>query len=90
MGTTRRPQYSRSHRAIGDAATVQVLDLFELASPRLNAVMKKAYQNIVRFAPSLWSRIFAVFDNPRLFCAADSFDAQNARRTGRSSPQNQS
>lgn len=51
----------------GDAATVQVLDVFELASPRLNAVMKKAYQNIVRFAPALWSRIFAVFDNPRLF-----------------------
>jgi UDP-N-acetylglucosamine:LPS N-acetylglucosamine transferase len=51
----------------GDAATTEVLDLFELASPRLNAVMKKAYQNIVRFAPALWSHVFAVFDNPRLF-----------------------
>jgi processive 1,2-diacylglycerol beta-glucosyltransferase len=51
----------------GEETTTQFLDLFELASPRLNAVMKKAYQNIVRFAPSLWSRIFAAFDNPRLF-----------------------
>ena len=51
----------------GDATTTELLDLFELASPRLNAVMKKGYQNIVRFAPALWSRIFAVFDNPKLF-----------------------
>jgi len=51
----------------GDATTTELLDLFELASPRLNAVMKKAYQNIVRFAPALWSRVFAVFDNPKLF-----------------------
>jgi len=51
----------------GEETTTELLDLFELASPRLNAVMKKAYQNIVRFAPSLWSRVFAVFDNPRLF-----------------------
>src|SRR5262245_25145116 len=50
-----------------EATTTEFLDLFELASPRLNAVMKKAYQNIVRFAPSLWSQVFAVFDNPRLF-----------------------
>jgi UDP-N-acetylglucosamine:LPS N-acetylglucosamine transferase len=51
----------------GEEQTTDLLDLFELASPRLNAVMKKAYQNIVRFAPALWSRVFAVFDNPRLF-----------------------
>jgi processive 1,2-diacylglycerol beta-glucosyltransferase len=51
----------------GENATVELLDLFELASPRLNTLMKKAYQNIVRFAPALWSRVFAVFDNPKLF-----------------------
>jgi processive 1,2-diacylglycerol beta-glucosyltransferase len=51
----------------GEETTTELLDLFEIASPRLNAVMKKAYQNIVRFAPSLWSRVFAVFDNPKLF-----------------------
>lgn len=51
----------------GENVSVEVLDLFELASPRLNAVMKKAYQGIVRFAPALWSRVFAVFDNPKLF-----------------------
>src|SRR5882724_9965914 len=51
----------------GEDATAQVLDVFEIAAPRLNAVMKKAYQNIVRFAPALWSRVFAVFDNPKLF-----------------------
>lgn len=51
----------------GEAQATELLDLFELASPRLNAVMKKAYQNIVRFAPALWSRVFAVFDNPKLF-----------------------
>src|SRR5215813_3572564 len=51
----------------GEATTTELLDLFELASPRLNAVMKKGYQNIVRFAPALWSRIFAIFDNPKLF-----------------------
>jgi processive 1,2-diacylglycerol beta-glucosyltransferase len=51
----------------GEAQTTELVDLFELASPRLNAVMKKAYQNVVRFAPALWSRVFAVFDNPKLF-----------------------
>jgi UDP-N-acetylglucosamine:LPS N-acetylglucosamine transferase len=51
----------------GEATKTELLDLFELASPRLNAVMKKAYQNIVRFAPALWSRVFAVFDSPSLF-----------------------
>src|ERR1051326_1617958 len=51
----------------GENVSAEVLDLFELASPRVNAVMKKAYQGIVRFAPSLWSRVFAVFDNPKLF-----------------------
>jgi UDP-N-acetylglucosamine:LPS N-acetylglucosamine transferase len=50
-----------------EATTTELLDFFELASPRLNAVMKKGYQNIVRFAPALWSRIFAVFDSPKLF-----------------------
>jgi UDP-N-acetylglucosamine:LPS N-acetylglucosamine transferase len=51
----------------GEDTTTEFVDLFELASPRLNAVMTGAYQNIVRFAPSLWSRVFAVFDNPKLF-----------------------
>jgi processive 1,2-diacylglycerol beta-glucosyltransferase len=51
----------------GETTSTEFLDLFEIASPRLNAVMKKAYQNIVRFAPAVWSRVFAVFDNPKLF-----------------------
>jgi UDP-N-acetylglucosamine:LPS N-acetylglucosamine transferase len=51
----------------GENASVEVLDLFELASPRLNALMKKGYQGIVRYAPSLWSHVFAAFDNPKLF-----------------------
>ncbi len=51
----------------GEPTTTELLDLFDVASPRLNAVMKRAYQNIVRFAPALWSRVFAVFDNPKLF-----------------------
>src|SRR5215475_12126304 len=51
----------------GDATLTELVDLFEIASPRLNGVMKKAYQNIVRFAPALWSQVFAVFDNPKLF-----------------------
>lgn len=51
----------------GEPATAEVIDLFEIASPRLNAVMIKAYQSIVRFAPAVWSRVFAVFDNPTLF-----------------------
>jgi processive 1,2-diacylglycerol beta-glucosyltransferase len=58
----------RLHRDCpSEAITTELLDLFELASPRLNAVMKKGYQNVVRFAPALWSRVFAVFDNPKLF-----------------------
>lgn len=51
----------------GEKINAELVDLFELASPRLNSVMKKAYQSIVRFAPALWSRVFAVFDNPKLF-----------------------
>jgi UDP-N-acetylglucosamine:LPS N-acetylglucosamine transferase len=50
-----------------EATLTELVDLFEIASPRLNGVMKQAYQNIVRFAPAVWSQVFAVFDNPKLF-----------------------
>src|SRR5690242_10770779 len=66
----------------GEETITELVDLFELASPRLNAVMKRAYQNIVRFAPSLWSRVFAVFDNPKLFVPQIRSMRKNRARLG--------
>ena len=50
-----------------DDAKVEVLDLFESTYTSLNALLKRAYNGLVRYAPSVWSTVFATFDNPMLF-----------------------
>ena len=52
---------------INGDAKVEVLDLFASTYNSLNTVLKHAYHGLVRYAPSLWSSVFAVFDNPTLF-----------------------
>jgi UDP-N-acetylglucosamine:LPS N-acetylglucosamine transferase/histidinol phosphatase-like PHP family hydrolase len=46
---------------------VEVLDLFESTYSTLNALLKQAYQGIVRYAPVVWSGVFSILDNPALF-----------------------
>jgi len=48
-------------------ASVEVLDLFEFTFGMLNTLMKRGYQGVVRYAPALWSKMFNIFDNPKLF-----------------------
>jgi UDP-N-acetylglucosamine:LPS N-acetylglucosamine transferase len=52
---------------ITDDAKVEVLDLFESAYGTLNSLLKQTYRGLVRFAPTVWSGVFSVFDNPALF-----------------------
>src|SRR6185369_10564047 len=52
---------------ITDDAKVEVLDLFESSYGALNTVLKQAYQGLVKYAPTLWSGVFSVLDNPSLF-----------------------
>lgn len=50
-----------------DEAKVEVLDLFEATYGTLNSLLKQTYQGLVRYAPTVWSGVFSVFDNPALF-----------------------
>jgi len=52
---------------ITDDAKVEVLDLFESTYGTLNTLLKQTYQGLVRYAPTVWSGVFAIFDNPALF-----------------------
>ncbi len=52
---------------ITDDAKVEVLDLFESTYGTLNTLLKQTYQGLVRYAPTIWSGVFSVFDNPALF-----------------------
>ena len=52
---------------ITEEAKVEVLDLFESTYGTLNMLLKQAYQRLVRYAPTVWSGVFSVLDNPALF-----------------------
>jgi UDP-N-acetylglucosamine:LPS N-acetylglucosamine transferase len=52
---------------ITDDAKVEVLDLFESTYGTLNMLLKQTYQGLVRYAPTVWSGVFSVLDNPALF-----------------------
>jgi len=52
---------------VTDDAKVEVLDMFEATYGTLNALLKQAYQGLVRYAPTVWAGVFSVFDNPGLF-----------------------
>jgi UDP-N-acetylglucosamine:LPS N-acetylglucosamine transferase len=54
-------------RVVSPETEVEVLDLFETAYPRLNLLMKRGYQGLVRYAPAVWSAVYSTFDNPKLF-----------------------
>jgi processive 1,2-diacylglycerol beta-glucosyltransferase len=52
---------------ITDDAKVEVLDLFESTYGTLNSLLKQTYQGLVRYAPTVWSGVFTILDNPVLF-----------------------
>jgi processive 1,2-diacylglycerol beta-glucosyltransferase len=52
---------------ITDDAKVEVIDLFESTYGALNSLLKQTYQGLVRYAPTVWSGVFSVLDNPTLF-----------------------
>ncbi len=47
---------------IDPSSRVEVLDLFEVGYGRLNDVAKKAYLNLVRYAPGVWSGVYRWLD----------------------------
>jgi processive 1,2-diacylglycerol beta-glucosyltransferase len=52
---------------ISDESKVEVLDLFESTYGTINTLLKQTYQGLVRFAPTVWSGVFSIFDSPALF-----------------------
>jgi len=52
---------------ITDDVKVEVLDLFESTYGTLNTILKQTYQGLVRYAPTVWSGVFSILDNPALF-----------------------
>jgi UDP-N-acetylglucosamine:LPS N-acetylglucosamine transferase len=52
---------------VTDDVKVEVLDLFESTYGALNTLLKQTYQGLVRYAPTVWSGVFSVLDNPGLF-----------------------
>src|SRR5271169_788783 len=52
---------------ISDQSKVEVLDLFESTYGTINTLLKQTYRGLVRFAPTVWSGVFSIFDNPTLF-----------------------
>ena len=55
--------------AIDDAAgpgTARVVDLFALATPRLNALVRQAYFGAINLAPKMWGRLYAWLDGSEM------------------------
>jgi UDP-N-acetylglucosamine:LPS N-acetylglucosamine transferase/predicted metal-dependent phosphoesterase TrpH len=52
---------------ISDESKVEVLDLFESTYGTINTLLKQTYHGLVRFAPTVWSGVFSIMDNPALF-----------------------
>jgi UDP-N-acetylglucosamine:LPS N-acetylglucosamine transferase len=48
---------------ISDEVKVEVLDVFQNGLGLLNDVLKKAYQGLTRYAPSVWSGIYSMLDS---------------------------
>jgi processive 1,2-diacylglycerol beta-glucosyltransferase len=49
--------------------SAKVVDVFALASPRLNSVVRKAYLMAINRTPRLWKLIYALMDKPMLMNA---------------------
>ena len=47
---------------LSPGATVTVVDIFEKSYRRINALARRAYLGLVRYAPSVWSGIFKLVD----------------------------
>lgn len=47
---------------VSEEAKVEVLDLFETSYGAWNTAAKKAYLNMVRFAPAVWSGVYSLLD----------------------------
>ena len=50
---------------ISDDVKVETLDLFQSSLGLLNDVLKKTYLGLARYAPSVWSGIYSMLDNPK-------------------------
>ncbi|MCF7689215.1 MAG: galactosyldiacylglycerol synthase [Cephaloticoccus sp.] len=53
--------------AAAGAGTARVVDLFALASPRLNAIARRGYLTVINRLPRLWSAFYAWIDRTRPF-----------------------
>ena len=56
-----------SFDAQGGAGTAEVVDLFALVSPRLNAIARRGYLAMINRTPKLWSAFYSWIDRSRPF-----------------------
>ncbi|MBL9201379.1 MAG: galactosyldiacylglycerol synthase, partial [Opitutaceae bacterium] len=57
---------SQAHEARHGAGTAPIADVFALASPRLNAVVRRSYLGLINRAPRLWSAVYGWLDRSSL------------------------
>ncbi len=55
-----------AHEALHGAGSVEVADIYALAAPRLNEVVRRSYLGLINRAPRLWSAAYAWLDRSPL------------------------
>ena len=50
---------------VSDEVRVEVLDLFESSYGSMNTLAKRAYLNMVQYAPKLWGGVYSLLDNSK-------------------------
>ena len=55
-----------AHDALHGAGAAEVADVFALAAPRLNALVRRSYIGLINRAPRLWSAVYAWLDRSPL------------------------
>jgi len=53
--------------SLAGPGTSSVVDLFALATPRLNRIARRAYLAAINGTPRLWSGFYGWFDRRRIF-----------------------
>jgi processive 1,2-diacylglycerol beta-glucosyltransferase len=59
--------------------TARLVDVFALASPRLNAISRRLYLGMINRTPHLWSAVYGWVDRTAIFPAALGFLARETR-----------
>ena len=69
--------------ALHGPGTARLVDVFALASPRLNALTRRVYLGLINRTPRLWSSVYAWVDRAAIFPRALLFFRRESRLLGR-------